>query len=107
MRVTTTEPTPAACSRHESLPAEAWTDPQDKREAAAAIAVCRSRCSGIEACLAGAVQRGDWGVWGGHFLRGGLIRVKFRRSGLLGAPDTQAADETTPGALTADNQTTA
>jgi WhiB family redox-sensing transcriptional regulator len=51
--------------------------PEDVRSA---MALCRS-CPARQACLQGALQRGEpWGVWGGElFLRGAIIAGKRPR----------------------------
>lgn len=50
-------------------------------EIARARAICRE-CPVMEACLEGALERGEpWGVWGGELIANGQVLAHKRRRG--------------------------
>lgn len=54
---------------------------EDLIDIARAKAIC-SKCAVAEACLAGALERGEpWGVWGGQLLQNGHVVAHKRRRG--------------------------
>ena len=57
-----------ACRDHDSA---LWTDPQSRQQVSAAATFCKTECDRATECLAGAKERGEWGVWGGLLLQAG------------------------------------